>query len=200
MIKPEYMGILRALIDKKRLRHSVNVSKYAGKLAELYGADVKKAELVGMIHDCAKCLPYEKMLELCKGYSYEPDEIAIKSRALLHAPLGAYLAADMFGIKDMEVIKAIRCHTTGKRGMSLLEKVICLADHIEPMRTYPGVDEIRECAQVDINKALLMAFESSIDHVIKKGGLLHPASIDARNDIILLVTGQEPPRFKKGGK
>lgn len=185
MIKPEYMDTLSSMVDERRLRHSINVSNLAGRLAKLHGANVHKAELAGLVHDCAKCLSHEKMLDLCREYSYEPDEISIQSRALLHAPLGAYLAEDLFGITDIEVLNAIRWHTTGKKGMTLLQKVIRLADHIEPLRNYEGVEEIRARAQVNLNEALLMAYDSSISHVIKKGALLHPAFIEARNDIIL---------------
>jgi len=181
------LRILSTLIDESRLEHSVNVSVCARDLALKYGADTGKAELTGLIHDCAKCLTYDKMLELCKKYDLKTDEISKTSRALLHGPLGACLARDLFGIDDDEILSAIACHTTGKKGMNLLDKVVCLADYIEPLRRFDGVEEIRQLAFTDIDLALLKALEISIVHVINSGLLLHPATVEARNELLSLV-------------
>ncbi|HHY82644.1 MAG TPA: HD domain-containing protein [Clostridiales bacterium] len=181
-------------IDDKRLKHSYGVSECAAKLAEHYGADADKARLAGLIHDCAKNLPDQEALRLCKKYHFQPDAISCMNKALLHAPLGALLAQEIFGIHDREILDAIACHTTGKKGMSLFEKIICLADYIEEGRRYEGVDNIRSLAFKDINKALLTAFELSIRNVLDRGKLLHPMTVESRNAILLEIENEDKSR------
>ena len=171
---------LKNWIDEYRLEHSVNVSKCAAQLAGHYGADVEKAELTGLIHDCAKNLPLDKALELGEKYGYEPDMITRMNPILIHAPLGAYLARELFDIDDPEILDAIAWHTTGRKNMTLLEKIICLADFIEEGRSYNGVEDIRKLAFVDINRALLAGFDYPLKHC-NKGKFLHPMTIEARN-------------------
>jgi predicted HD superfamily hydrolase involved in NAD metabolism len=187
---------LSKMIDKNRLKHSLGVSRSAAELAERYGFDKEKAELAGLLHDCAKCLSYDDSIRLCKKYGYEPDSISKSNKALLHAPLGAFIAEDIFEIKDREVLGAIACHTTGKMGMTLLDKIICLADYIEEGRQYPGVAKVRSYAFRDINKALLTALELSIMHVIKRGWLLHPMTIEARNYLLMEIEESKKPHTK----
>ena len=181
------MEKLKEWIDEKRLNHSLGVSRCAVELAGYYGADVGKAELAGMLHDCAKGLSFERSLELAKEFGIEFDMIFKMNPALLHAPLGSYLARDVFGIQDVEILEAIACHTTGKKDMTLLEKVLCLADYIEEGRNFPGVEKIRELAFVDINRALLTGLEMSIQAVLKSGMLLHPMTVGARNALLLEI-------------
>ena len=185
--REKIIGRLGTLMDQKRLKHSIGVSRCAAELAEKYGVDTEKAELTGLIHDCAKCLSYDESMRLCQKYGFEPDEISKANKALLHAPLGAFLAEDIFRIQDREILDAIACHTTGKKGMTLFEKVICLADYIEESRQYPGVEDIRAYAFRDINKALLVALELSIRNVMDRGKLLHPMTVEARNDLLLEI-------------
>ena len=157
----------------------------AVKLAEHYGADVKKAELAGLVHDCAKDLSMDECLELAKRHGYEPDEISLRNMSLLHAPLGAYLAKELFHIEDEEIQGAIAYHTTGRKDMTLLEKIIFLADYIEEGSSFPGVEELRELAFIDLNRAILTSLEFSIHNVMKRGRLLHPLTVEARNSLIL---------------
>jgi len=188
----DYDSIIRELgkwIDEKRLKHSIGVSECAVRLAAHYGADVEKARLAGLIHDCAKSLPAEEAERLCRKYHFQPDVITCKNKALLHAPLGALMAQDVFGITDKEILDAIACHTTGKAGMSLFDKIICLADYIEEGREYEGVEKIRSLAYEDINKALLTAFDLSIRNVLERGRLLHPMTIESRNALLLEADG-----------
>lgn len=184
MNREEIISKLKKLIDGKRLKHSIGVSRCAAELAARYGIDAEKAEIAGLVHDCAKNLPYDEMIKLCSRYGFEPDNISKTNKALIHAPLGAYMANDIFGISDREIIDAIACHTTGKTGMTTFEKILCLADYIEPERQYPGVDEIRALAVTDINRALLKALELSIRNVMERGKLLHPMTVDARNYLL----------------
>ena len=185
--REQIIGKLGTLVDSKRLKHSLGVSRCAVELAGRYGADRKKAELAGLVHDCAKCLTCGESIRLCEKHGFEPDSISKANRALLHAPLGAFLAEDVFGIQDREILDAIACHTTGKKGMTVFEKVICLADYIEESRQYPGVEDIRAYAFHDIDRALLTALELSIRNVMDRGKLLHPMTVEARNDLLLAV-------------
>lgn len=178
---------LRDLIDERRLNHSINVSRYAAKLAKHYGGDIEKAELAGLVHDCAKNLSLDQALKLGKKYNFEPDTITRINPVLLHAPIGAFLAKELFDIQDTEILDAITWHTTGRENMSLLDKIICLADLIEEGRSYKGVEKIRELAFIDINRALLLGMEMSIKYVLEKGILLHPKTIEARNALLLEI-------------
>jgi predicted HD superfamily hydrolase involved in NAD metabolism len=186
---------LRRWIDERRLQHSMGVSRCAVDLARHYGVDEAKAELAGLVHDCAKCLSLDKSLDLGRKYGFEADEISLNNNALLHAPLGAYLAGDLFGIQDTEVLEAIACHTTGKENMSLLDKIIFVADYIEVDRNYPGVKEIRKLAYADLNESVIKALELSIKNVLERGRLLHPMTIEARNYLIMETRDEKDNSF-----
>ncbi|NLB42186.1 MAG: HD domain-containing protein [Clostridiales bacterium] len=189
------IGELEKWIDERRLHHSIGVSRCAVDLAKQYGVDEEKARLAGLVHDCAKCLSLEKSLELGKRYGYDADEISQHNKALLHAPIGAHLAADLFNIKDPEILEAIACHTTGKEDMTLLDKIIFVADYIEEDRNYPGVEEIRRLAYIDLNESLLKALELSIKSVLERGRLLHPMTIEARNYLIMETSDEKGKCF-----
>jgi len=103
---------------------------------------------------------------------------------LIHGPVGAKIATDLFKITDRDILSAIEYHTYGKKNMTKLEKIIYLADLIEEGRDYPGVEELRALAERDLDRAVLKALDNSIIHVIAKGGLIHPNTIEARNYII----------------
>ena len=178
-------ALLENWIDERRLIHSIGVSRCAVKLAGHYGANMEKAELTGLVHDCAKCLSLEKLMQLGRKYGYEADEISLRSTTLLHAPIGAYLVGDLFDIKDTEILNAIACHTTGKKDMSLLDKIIYVADYIEEERNYSSMEEIRKYSFVDLNETLFKALDLSIKHVLERGKLLHPLTIEARNYLII---------------
>ena len=199
----EYDSIVKVLenwIDEKRLRHSKGVSRCAMEMADHYGADKEKAELAGLVHDCAKCLTPEKSLSLCKKYGYDADEIALRNMALLHAPLGAYLARELFDIHDKAILDAIRWHTTGKKKMTLLDKIIFVADYMEEGRSFPCVEEIRNLAYIDLDKALITALELSIRNVLDRGKLLHPKTIEARNYLIMRLDTENTIIDKKSLK
>ena len=116
------------------------------------------------------------------GYALEHE--IFQSEALMHGIAGAVIARQVFGIEDPEILSAVECHTTGKRGMSLLDKIIYLADLIEPNRNYPGVDELRDAAVEDLDKAVLMGLKFGIEHVLVTNRYLHPRTIEAWNDML----------------
>ena len=172
-------------IKPNKYNHSINVMNTAMKLASYYGCDQKKAEIAGLLHDCAKGMAKDQIFELCMKANIEVDEIQRRQPDLLHGPVGAYIARTDYGISDAEILEAINVHTTGKENMGMLDKIIFISDYIEPGRRFPGVETIRECAFKDINRALILGFDRTIIHVIEKGRLIHPDTINARNYILI---------------
>lgn len=170
-----------------RYIHALNVMNCAADLAARYGVSREKAAVAGLLHDCAKDLPREEILRLCDEYGVEVDGVSLMQPELLHGPLGARIAREEYGIEDESVLKAISSHTTGEADMDMLAKITYLADYIEPDRKFPGVDDIRRAAFRDIDSAMVMALNRTIKHVIAKGALIHPATIEARNSMILCL-------------
>ena len=156
-------------LDPERYRHTLGVAYTAQCLAMRYGYDLEKAYLAGLLHDCAKCIPDKDRIPLCKEWNIELSDVEKKNHSLLHAKMGAYLAEKKYDITDEEVLLAIRYHTTGRAGMTTLEKIVFTADFIEPNRNpFPKLAEIRETAFVNIDKAIGMIARSTIDYVISK--------------------------------
>ena len=181
MTVDEMISKLSQMLIEKRFNHSIGVMDCAVKMAEFHGADVEKARIAGLLHDCAKNFSAAEMFELCDKYKIELDSVARKQTGLIHGFLGAEIAKDIFGIDDEEIYDAIYYHTVGKPDMSLLTKIIYIADAIEPMRHYEGVDILRELAFDNIDKALVYQIDMTIKSVLKKGTLLHTNTVDTRN-------------------
>lgn len=182
MTEAEIIKKLKKNLKPARFDHTIGVAETAVRLSERYGADVKKAYLAALLHDSAKNLPEEELSALYRKYLPEGDTLPLSEPALLHAYVGAHLARDEYGEKDPEIFDAVFYHTTGKENMSLLCKIIFLADIIEPTRKdFPGLSLLRARAEENLDSAVLTALEMSINHVIKKGGLLHPDTVKARN-------------------
>ncbi len=180
MTREEMKNRLEKVLTPGRFRHSVSVMETAVRLAKKYGADIGKAETAGLMHDCARNIRGEEAFLLCEKYGIETDFISESQPELLHGPLGYYIARDVYGIVDQDILNAIRCHTTGKESMSLLEKIIFMADYIEPGRSCPHIDAVRKEAAVDLDRAMLAA----LDNVLGKGAYLHQDTINARNFIL----------------
>lgn len=181
----EITGELAKRLSTHRLRHSISVSQTAEWLAERFGCDREKARLAGLLHDMAREMPAQELLPRAQAFGIVVNDVEQAEPVLLHAPLAAKLAQAEFGIDDADILQAILLHTIGGSQMTLLDKIIYVADVIEPGRTFPGVDEIRKVARIDLDQALLVALDQSICHIIKGGGLLHPATIAARNELLL---------------
>ncbi len=183
--KNRILDKLRKILTPKRFEHSLGVMETGKELAQNYGCDVEKAKLAGLLHDCAKDIEKHQMLQLCDDFGIVLDEISKKESQLIHGPVGAELARYTFGIQDEEILDAIRYHTVGKEDMTLLTKIIYVADCIEPGRSFSGVSEIREMAFSDIDLAVIKSIDSTIKRVLYRGRLIHPLTIKARNYIIL---------------
>ena len=142
-------------LDTERYEHTLGVMYTAASMAMRYDEDVEKALLAGLLHDCAKCISGENKIKLCNKYHLSVSEVEKKNPSLLHAKLGAFLAAKKYHIKDKDVINAIASHTTGCPNMTLLDKIIYIADYIEPGRKeLPNMAEVRKLAFTDINECL----------------------------------------------
>ena len=164
----------------KRIPHVLGTEQEAIRLAERYGADVEKARVAALLNDCTKKLDMEQQLALCRRYGIRLDELEQKALKLLHAKTGAAIARDVFGV-DEEIYSAIWWHTTGHANMTLLEKIIYLADYIEPSRDFPGVDKLRGVCYKDLDEGLLLGLEMSIEEMTNMGNPVHHATIEARD-------------------
>lgn len=181
----ELTNLLKENLPQERLLHSLGVMKTAKTLAGIYGADEYKAQVAGLLHDCARGMSFEHQLIMSKNFGILLDDIQKREKALIHGPLGATLAREIYKITDEEIIHAIRIHTTGDIGMSCLDKIIFVSDFIEPGRCFPGVENLREKAFSDLDDAVLAAFNSTIGYIIDKGSLLHPKTVRGRNFLLM---------------
>lgn len=168
---------IKKALDKGRYEHTRGVMYTAGCLAMAHGCSVEKAMLAGLLHDCAKCIPNDEKLKLCKKNNIVVNEVERQSPYLLHAKLGAYLAETEYGIKDPEVLHAIRVHTTGAADMSLLDKIVFIADYIEPGRSKAtNLPQIRQVAFRDLDECLLMILHDTLKYESGRGSALDPAT------------------------
>jgi len=184
----EYNEILVTLANElrpARFRHCRDVSQTAVRLAERWDADIEKSRLAGILHDCARSLKGEELLKTAKRYGMIPSQLELLQPALIHAPLGAIIAERRFGVADPQILQAIRRHTTGATQMTLLDKIIYLADCIEPGRNFTGVRKIRDLAMADLDAAVLSAYEHSLLFIVANGGLVHPNTVEGRNSLLM---------------
>ena len=163
-------------LERKRYEHTLGVAYTAASLAMVHGADVGKALTAGMLHDCAKCMSHRKQISLCQKNKMQLSEIEIEKHSpLLHAKAGNCLAQKKYGITDEEILLAISYHTTGRPRMSLLEKIIYIADYIEPGRKeLPNMSEVRKLAFTDIDACLYRILEDSLEYLNSKNVPVDP--------------------------
>ena len=169
-----------SMLDPRRIPHVLGTEETAAALALRWGADEESARRAALLHDCTKKFDKELQLALCRQYGIEPDAAERREGKLLHAITGAAVAYADFGVSG-EVRDAIRWHTTGKADMTLLEKIIYLADYIEPTRDFCDLTELRRLAFEDLDGALLLGFTMAVEDLAKKGMPVHPNSVLARD-------------------
>jgi len=180
MTKEQMKEKLGTMLTDHRYTHSLGVVETAIKMAHIFGADVEKTEIAALLHDCAKQIPHNTQLDMCKAYGIPLDEVKEKELGLLHAELGAYLAEHEFGVTDAHILDAIRYHTLGRREMSDMEKILYLADIIEPNRKeFEGLAELRKLCFENLDRALLYGFGLTISHTNRRGHILHNQTIEA---------------------
>jgi len=184
-------SILENRFSPGLLRHSLGVAETAADLAGIYRVNKEKAFLAGLLHDYAKELGAELLLKLANQLRLPVDPVTwVEGRKLLHAPVGAALVAAELGITDPEILSAISRHTTGKSEMGIMDKVVYLADAIEPNRDYDGVERLRALSRICLDKAALAAVNMNIYSVLKRDLMLHPDSVGLRNDLIARIRNQ----------
>lgn len=161
--------------DTKRYEHTLGVAYTAAALAMCYDEDVLSAQIAGLLHDCAKCLSDEKRLSICEKHNISISDIERRNPYLLHAKVGSYLAMKKYRVKNQDIIYSILNHTTGRPGMSPLEKIIFIADYIEPGRkNAPNLKEIRKLAFENLDAALLKILGDTLEYLKSTGGEIDP--------------------------
>ena len=153
-----------------------------GILSRLKG-DPEKAAVAGILHDITKHLSPQEQLNLCEKYGIIPCTVEKSEPKMLHGKTAAAIARTEYGMPE-DVCEAIACHTTGRHGMTLLDKILYLADYIEETRDFPGVEKARELAKVDIDRALLYCYDQTLIELVTRGKLIHSDTIAAYNDMI----------------
>jgi predicted HD superfamily hydrolase involved in NAD metabolism len=176
---------LKKELSAKRYCHTIGVVESALSLAKRYRCNLDQASTAALLHDCAKNFSSKELIDYADKNKIKTDRITLIEPQLLHGPVGAIVAKTTYNIEEKEILNAIRYHTTGRKNMSKLEKIIYLADFIEPGRVYPGVDELRKLAFVDLDRAVIKALTNTICYVASLNGLIHERTIKARNDLLI---------------
>ena len=177
-----------------RFAHTLGVVESAVALFEKYQDDTLTLEQVktaALLHDCAKNISEEKLYKIAAAYGISDDPVMMGAPQLLHGPVGAVVAQMDYGIQDGDVLSAIACHTMGRMDMNTLEKIIYLADYIEPGRSCPNVGNLRELAEKDLTLAVVAAMSNTIAYVAGEGLLIHPVTVAARNQLIMALAAGE---------
>ncbi|MBB4825788.1 putative HD superfamily hydrolase involved in NAD metabolism [Sporosarcina luteola] len=176
---------LKREVDKrlpsKRAAHVFRVTETAAALADLYSIEVEKAEIAALCHDIAKAMDREQLQTILEENGMDRRYLSFHHE-LWHAPAGAIIAKKEFGITDEDVLHAIMYHTTGRKGMSDLEKVIYIADLIEPGRDFPGVEDLRLIAQISLEDAMKASISHTLQYLIGQQVAIHPDSVECYND------------------
>ncbi len=189
MERKEAKALARRRMGDKRFEHTLNVKKMAVKLAKRYGADEDKAALAALLHDTAKEMPSAEMLALMRANPELAENGENRPTPVWHGICAAILARTQWGVTDEDILSAIACHTTGKPGMSLLDKIVFLADMTCAERSWDGVEALRKLEFEDIDAAMIAALEQMIGYVRASGKPLDPASAAALQDLKKTANG-----------
>lgn len=181
----ELLCWLKENLSEKRYIHSLGTAECARDLAIKFNLDSEKAYMAGLLHDCAKCFPNEKLLEIIEN-NLHVEKVELMNYKTLHAPVSAYIAQKDFGVDDSEILSAIRWHTLGKIDMTDFEKIIFLADKIEPKtRDKDYLEEVRNYLDEGngLNKAMLKCYKETIKSLVKRDLKICPVTIDIYNNL-----------------
>jgi len=174
---------VKAQLSAHRWQHTLGVIDTIEHMAHRFGADVQQARLAALLHDAAKGMDLEEMQRFVRASGANVPDSVFDSRSLLHAEAGA-LMAEQAGVDDPEILAAIRCHTTGKVGMNLLDKLLYLADFIEPGRSFPGLQEIRHAAAKNVDETMLLAVSASIRYLLDRREYIDPRTLEVYHDVL----------------
>lgn len=187
----QYEREVKTHLTEKRFYHSQCVAEEAARLAQRYGADVEKARLAGILHDIMKDTPPEEQLKILTDSGIILTNTQRRNRKLWHALCGAAYIRQRLGVTDPEIIAAVECHTSGKGNMTLLEKVLFVADYISADREYPGVEDMRQAANRSLEEAMVEGIRFTVDELMGQGMPVAAESIDAYNDAIFTLEKKE---------
>ena len=179
-----YKKLLESMLTQKRYYHSLCVADEAKRLAVKYGADENKAFLAGLLHDITKNIIEEEQLQMFSDFDIIPDSITKKSLKLWHAVTGAAYIKNILEIDDEEIISAVRYHTTAKKNMNLLQKILYLADFTSLDREYPDVDVMRKKVDISLDEAMKYALSYTITELVEKQVQIHPDTMEAYNQVM----------------
>ncbi|WP_449537049.1 bis(5'-nucleosyl)-tetraphosphatase (symmetrical) YqeK [Ferdinandcohnia sp. Marseille-Q9671] len=189
MEREKALSIVKKQLTEHRYQHTIGVMETAIRLAKRYHVDEKKAEIAAIFHDYAKFRPKDEMKQIIIDQSM-PQDLLTHNTELWHAPVGAFLVKTEVGIEEEDILNAIMYHTSGREQMTLLEKVIFVADYIEPGRQFPGVEEVREVAEQDLNTALIYSLRNTIMFLAKKNQPIYPETLKTYNSLIFEKKGE----------
>ena len=181
----EYKKIIKSMMSENRYNHCVNVSKEAVKLAKRYDGDEEKAAVAGILHDITKEMPKEEQLQIMLDSGIILDDIQKNAPKLWHGISGSVYIKKHFGIEDEDILNAICYHTTGRAGMSLLEKIIFVADFTSEERTYKGVATMRKKSRKSLEDAMLYGFKFTFSDLSSRELAIHPDELACYNEIVL---------------
>lgn len=184
----EIMTEIGPELSPARRAHTERVAETAAALAARYGSDPHAARIAGLLHDWARETTHEALLAEAQVRGVAVDAIEAREPMLLHGKIAAARAVERFGLTDPELLAALAHHITGAPGMTRLAQVVFLADFIEPGRPYPAAAKAREAARRGLGEALLLTYNAIIIHVVTQGYLLHPRTLEARNELLLSMT------------
>ena len=181
----EFLEEIKKRLNPDRLYHSLNVADEAKKLAKHYGADEQKAFTAGLLHDILKNTPDSELLQYFERNGIMLTETERASRKTWHAMAGADFLRRELHVTDEDILSAVRWHTTGRAGMTLLDKVLFIADFISADRDYPGVERMREKAYVSLEDAMLEGLQFTINELVENAWPVHEDSIRAYNELMI---------------
>lgn len=187
----EYKKLIKQRMSEYRYTHCVNVSKEAKHLAKLYGCDEEKAVIAGILHDITKEIPKEEQLQIIKDDGIILDNIQKNAPKLWHGISGSIYIRKNLGICDEDILNAVRYHTTGRANMSLLEKIIFVADFTSEERTYNGVATMRKKSKKSLEEAMLYGYKFTFSDLAKREMAIHPDEIACYNEIVLNKSNQK---------
>ena len=181
----EFVEEIKKKLSEYRFYHSLNVADEAKRLALKYGADPEKAYTAGLVHDIMKDTPKNEQLKLFEKYNINLTPVELESPKTWHAMSGEAYLRNELNVTDEEILKAVRYHTTARAGMSLLEKVLYIADYTSAERNYDDVDVMREKADRSLEEAMLYGLQFTINEMVTEGRAVHPDSIHAYNEVAI---------------
>jgi predicted HD superfamily hydrolase involved in NAD metabolism len=182
---------LKEKLKRKRYEHVLSVREMAIDLARRHKAELHKVNLAALLHDCAKWMSTRELYEATANYGIQLDEVERVNPSLLHAIIGAEFAVERFSVSQPEILNAIRAHTTGNGAMTLTDKILYVADFAEPKRTHEEADLVRKLAYENLNRAVFEVSRYKIEHLLTKGVVIHPNTINAYNSALREISESE---------